>query len=107
MRGDERVLDVGCGNGTYLWLLGQRAAHGAGIRLRPVARHAPVGRDRTAMLGVCDAQQLPFPDAAMDAVLAMHMLYHVPDRPRGLAEMRRVLRPGRRDARRHELDRSP
>ena len=41
-----------------------------------------------------DAQALPFPDDGFDAVIANHMLYHVPDRPRALAEIRRVLRPG-------------
>jgi ubiquinone/menaquinone biosynthesis C-methylase UbiE len=43
-----------------------------------------------------DAQDLSFPDASFDAVLANHMLYHVPDRPRALSELRRVLRPGGR-----------
>jgi SAM-dependent methyltransferase len=41
-----------------------------------------------------DAQALPFPADAFDAALAMHMLYHVPDRPRAISELRRVLRPG-------------
>jgi ubiquinone/menaquinone biosynthesis C-methylase UbiE len=45
---------------------------------------------------VADVQDLPFPDGSFDAVLANHMLYHVPDRPRGLSEIRRVLRPGGR-----------
>ncbi len=43
---------------------------------------------------VADAQGLPFPDDAFDAVVANHMLYHVPDRPRAFAELRRVLKPG-------------
>jgi ubiquinone/menaquinone biosynthesis C-methylase UbiE len=41
-----------------------------------------------------DVQALDLPDAAFDAVVANWMLYHVPDRPRALAEIRRVLRPG-------------
>jgi SAM-dependent methyltransferase len=45
---------------------------------------------------VADARALPFPDASFDAVLACHMLYHVPDRARAYAEVKRVLRPGGR-----------
>ncbi len=43
-----------------------------------------------------DAQAIPFADASFDMVIANHMLYHVPDRPQALAEIRRVLRPGGR-----------
>ena len=37
---------------------------------------------------------LPFADASFDLVIANHMLYHVDDRQRGLAEIRRVLVKG-------------
>ncbi len=37
---------------------------------------------------------MPFPDDTFDVALAMHMLYHVPDRPRALAELRRVVHCG-------------
>jgi SAM-dependent methyltransferase len=42
-----------------------------------------------------DATALPFADGAFDLVFANHMLYHVPDadRPRAIAEIRRVLAP--------------
>lgn len=40
-----------------------------------------------------DIQQLPFDDDAFDVVVANHMLYHVPDLPKAMAEVRRVLRP--------------
>lgn len=42
----------------------------------------------------CDVQSLPFDDSAFDVVIANHMLYHVPDPDRAVAELARVLRPG-------------
>ena len=41
-----------------------------------------------------DAQDIPYPDGSFDAVIANMMLYHVPDIPRALREIRRVLKPG-------------
>jgi DNA-binding transcriptional MerR regulator len=49
--------------------------------------------DRAEYL-VADLQELPFEDGSFDVVLANHMLYHVPDRPRAFAEVARVLVPG-------------
>jgi ubiquinone/menaquinone biosynthesis C-methylase UbiE len=43
---------------------------------------------------VLDAQAIPFPGEKFDAVIANHMLYHVPDRAQALSEIERVLRPG-------------
>ena len=48
--------------------------------------------DRATFLAA-DLQELPFEDASFDVVIANHMLYHVPDRPRAFAEVRRVLAP--------------
>ena len=41
-----------------------------------------------------DIQNIPYPDAAFDVVIANMMLYHVPDLHKGLSEVRRVLKPG-------------
>ena len=41
-----------------------------------------------------DIEALPFADASFDVTVANHMLYHVPDRAKALAELRRVMRPG-------------
>jgi SAM-dependent methyltransferase len=42
---------------------------------------------------VIDAQEIPFGDNIFDIVTAHFMLYHVPDRVRAIAEIRRVLKP--------------
>ena len=45
---------------------------------------------------IIDAQSLPFDDQSFDMVIANHMLQHVPDRQKAVAEIRRVLKPGGR-----------
>jgi len=52
------------------------------------------GTSHPFTFAVIDAQAIPYPEAAFDAVIANHMLYHVPDRAAALAEMKRVLKPG-------------
>lgn len=93
------VLELGCGPGR-LWKenLG-RIPTGWEIMLTDFspgmleeARRNLAGVRRFAF-EVADAQALPFNDAGFDAVIANHMLYHVPDRTRAFAEIRRVLRP--------------
>jgi SAM-dependent methyltransferase len=41
-----------------------------------------------------DAQAIPFQKGAFEAVIANHMLYHIPDMRLALSEIRRVLKPG-------------
>lgn len=43
-----------------------------------------------------DAQAIPYPDDTFDGVVANHMLYHVPDRAKAIAEIHRVLKPNTR-----------
>ena len=95
LRGDEVVLDVGCGNGQYLRTLGMRAHAGPvlGVDLSAGMARAALAWGR-AIAG--DAQALPVRTAAADAALCPHMLYHVPDQAAAVSELRRVLRPGGR-----------
>lgn len=51
---------------------------------------------RTFSFETVDAQSIPYADSSFDAVIANHMLYHVPNRPQALREIRRILRPGGR-----------
>ena len=94
LRGDERVLDVGCGNGAHLAELAARSHCGPVYGMDLSVGMLVAVRERSgAALSVGDAERLPFPDDAFDRVLAMHMLHHVPDRDRAVAAIRRVLRP--------------
>lgn len=97
---DGRILELGCGPGL-LWTENlERVPDGWTITLTDASagmvREAEdrLGSDRRYRFIVADAQEVPFEDGAFDAVIANHMLYHVPDRPRALSEVARVLRPG-------------
>lgn len=56
---------------------------------------ARLGEDKAkfAAFKVIDAESIPYDDHTFDGVVANLMLYHVPDRPKALAEIRRVLKP--------------
>jgi ubiquinone/menaquinone biosynthesis C-methylase UbiE len=93
-----RILDVGCGPATLWQVNRERMDASWSLTLADFsagmiesARHGLGGR---ATYVVADAQELPFPAASFDLVIANHMLYHVPDRPRAFAEISRVLVPG-------------
>lgn len=93
LRGDETVVDVGCGNGRDL--LGARGDghHGALIGVDfSLGMLASVPRD-VAYRVVGDAERIPLRSGCADVVLMMHMLYHVADLLAALREGRRLLRP--------------
>lgn len=92
-----RILDLGCGPASF-WRNQRRIDPTWSLTLVDftpgmieAARREL--RDRAEYV-VADAQELPFDDESFDVVLANHMLYHVPDRPRAFAEIRRVLVSG-------------
>ncbi len=90
-----RVLDVGCGPATLWRTNSGRLPPAWEIVLADLSAGmvAEAGRVTPGATGVVgDVSRLPFRDAAYDVVVANHMLYHVPDIPVAVAEMRRVLR---------------
>jgi SAM-dependent methyltransferase len=93
-----RILEVGCGPAEFWKRNRERIDPTWQVTLTDLSPGmidaARQVLDDRAVYVVADAQELPFADGSFDAVLASHMLYHVPDRPKGLAEIRRVLVPG-------------
>lgn len=96
LTGAETVADIGCGNGTYLAELTRRGHAGRllGVDLSPGMLSAASTGAPAAGLATGDAAALPLADRVADVTLAMHMLYHVPDRRAAVREFRRITRPG-------------
>lgn len=99
----SRILELGCGSGQLWRENSDRIPPGWMITLSDVsagmlhdAQQLLAQIDRPLRFAVVDAQRIPFADATFDAVIANHMLYHVPDRGRAYHEIARVLRPGGR-----------
>lgn len=93
----QRVLDVACGTGVLARAAAARVgAEGAATGLDPQPGMLAVAAERTP--GVTwragTAEDLPFEDAAFDAVLSQFGLMFFGDRARAIGEMLRVLRPG-------------
>lgn len=91
----ESILDVGCGAGTNLELLGERFSeaniHGIDIALESL-RYCR--QHRSAPVSQADLMHLPFRDECFDLVCALDALEHVPDDEAALRGLHRVCRSG-------------
>lgn len=98
-RGDESVLDVGSGPGTYLPAMLKRipatqyTAGDLSVGMLKALRkdHSSEAITTTAL----DVTALPFRDGSYDVVLANHVLHHVEDLEAAVLEIRRVLKNSR------------
>ena len=103
-----RVLEIGCGRGGFTcWLASrperERPAEVVAADFSPAA--LAKGREHAARLGLPgdrvrwepgDIQAISHPAGSFDTVFSCETIEHVPDPPRAVRELARVLRPGGR-----------
>ena len=94
----KAVLDLGCAGGFMAEALDARGARVTGIdpaaEAVAAARAHAEAQGRAIAYDVGVGEDLPYADAAFDAVVCVDVLEHVRDLGQVLAEVSRVLRPG-------------
>lgn len=113
LRGDEHVLDLGCGRGAVLLMVAKLLPRGravgvdlwktsdqSGNALAATKRNAELeGVADRVDLRTADMRTLPFGDGSFDVVLSSLAIHNIPDaegRASAIDEAVRVLRPGGR-----------
>jgi arsenite methyltransferase len=111
LRGDERLLDIGCGRGAVLVTAAHRLPHGRATgadiwRLRDQTGNSRAAAERNARIErvsdqvefvEADARDLPVLSNSYDVVVSNHAFANIhgeEERARALREAVRVLRPG-------------
>ena len=113
LKGDERLLDIGCGRGAVLLAAAKRLPRGRAVGVdvwsatdqsgnaEPVTRHnaALEGVADRIELHTTDMRKLPFNDDSFDVIVSSLAIHNVPgagERAKALREAARVLKKGGR-----------
>lgn len=99
-RGDERLVNVGCGTGNAALLAAERGARVTGIdpaqRLLDVAGAEAAARRIDARFLSGEAARLPLADSTAEAIVSVFGVIFAPDAPGAVAEMARIATRGGR-----------
>jgi SAM-dependent methyltransferase len=91
-------IEIGCGTGALSAAILSKADPKSLIAIDPSQGFIDKAKenvtDPRVDFRVGDAQDIALPDASRDVAVAALVLNFVPDRPKALSEMKRVLRPG-------------
>jgi SAM-dependent methyltransferase len=94
VRPGMKVLDLCCGQGNVSAALLERGCKVTGLDFSPAMLELAHKRALGAEFIQGDAQDLPFEDGSFDAVVSNFGVCHIPDQPRALSEIKRVLKSG-------------
>ena len=96
LRGFERVLDIGCGDGQISRLLAAQGSSVVGVD--PTWNQIRVAAERGggAVFARSGAAELPFAAGSFDAAVACLVFEHIDDVDGAISEVARVVRPGGR-----------
>ncbi|RYL86841.1 class I SAM-dependent methyltransferase [Sporolactobacillus sp. THM19-2] len=96
---NSNVLELGCGDGTFWFKNKGRIPKSWTVTLSDFSSgmladaQNKLGKAPNMSFRKIDIQDIPYEDDQFDAVIANHILYHVPDRQHAIQEIRRVLKP--------------
>lgn len=98
LRKGDKILDVGCGDGFYLYLLSKLDSSfrltGVDTNINALNSAEANLKGKKVNLIQADVLKLPFPKATFDKIIASEVLEHVSDDPLALREIYRVLKKG-------------
>lgn len=101
-RRDVSILEVGCGSGANIWMLGREGfdAHGIDLSTEGLSLCTEMLKKwgTEATLKLADMTQIPYPNECFDVIADVYSSYCLPEREfeQFLAEVKRLLRSGGR-----------
>jgi demethylmenaquinone methyltransferase/2-methoxy-6-polyprenyl-1,4-benzoquinol methylase len=88
----NKIADICCGSGAMVPLLRERIL--AGLDFTRAMLNVATARNPGARFIEADAQSIPFASSSFDAAIIVYSIRNIPDVPKALKELYRILQPG-------------